>query len=341
LFHDAGLMLCHPPMRSPGTDLPQGTAEVFAEVVKAANSSGASLLETCVRDLKAFDASLMTDVVEWCESQDAEGRPDHALVSAWYLMKVCEETKLERSVLTAAVRAILLHGAVANPIDLSRDPNAALLVLCDEICDWYPVHPRMQSGAGGGALNAKEWQPRRDGQRARDVGLHGFWGAAERGVLITGVAPPEGVADGSPPRWPLLSIRLRAPSELSASVLEIWLCSAQNLGRISRSTEWAPCITMANNVPPRLAVLGSETKAFFEELVQAEQLTELQDWLERAVFERDVATGVESVQLWAGETLGPPEDIARRLPDILTKATFLLSKKEQAAMQRELNSRPK
>ncbi len=261
LFHDVGMTL-FPDFRRPrdpvaGDDI--SVAEGLDGVETALEGAGRALIQRASRELEhhgVWDSVDEPGLAEWIAEQEECGVPDHALTGAWYLLRAARRVEdLAPEVLRAAVRAVLLHGAIPQAIDPERDPVAALLVLCDELFDWEPGG---RSGPDPATLGrslhalAVDMSPRRS--RASHIRFHDT-----RVAVVEGAEGPELAAfvdleasrrSGRPGGWPHIELQLVAPEFLGPHVFPVWLSIGQNVGRIRPGVwSWGPVITVVGDVP--------------------------------------------------------------------------------------------
>ncbi|MET0388470.1 MAG: hypothetical protein ABW321_21040 [Polyangiales bacterium] len=354
LFHDAGMMLFPilPPLQDKVAS-DDAVGKVLSRIHETVADGGRSLVAKCITELKAhgcLDLEQTAEFQAWLDRQRHDGEPDHALLSAWYLMAACTRAgdSLPKHVMQAAVRATVLHGALGACIESNDDPIAALLVLCDELFDWRPSRRQSQSGARSFDHEASVLRRRRRG-RARRFGMAGLWLHIDAdGKLIAGLDPEQNAARPGRDRestesglsaaaWPTIVICLRHPQDLDAEVMEHWLRSAQNLGRIRRSSgDFGPCVVLEHEVPPRLQKLGKDTRWLLDETFQRTRnhnRSGLKQWLENA----DIARGedahgkaIESVALAPLHRAIATDDIEHHLEELILTAFDVIEDLERA-----------
>lgn len=256
LFHDTGVLL-FPRSFSPRASLQRGDPgleEGLGSVARALADQGRALVARCraeFEEVELFNLVESPALGRWLERQERTGRPDHALLGAWHLCRVCREmSDLPREVVREAVRAVLLHGAVTQVIDSRCDPAAALIVLGDEVFDWDPdarVGPERRAVGSSLHAMAVEIPPYRP--RASSVKLRGLHVSAPAGVLRCDLAT------GDP--WPTLELVLHSPEFLEQRVWQTWLTLCQNLQRVQPAkTGFSPVLFLDNAVPSRIRHLG-------------------------------------------------------------------------------------
>ncbi len=336
LFHDVGMTL-FPDLRAPRDPLTgddPSLAEGLREVQAALAGAGRGLVRRAARELEnhgIWDAVEEPGLAEWIAGQEERGRPDHALVGAWYLLRAARAVEeLSPEVLRAAVRAVLLHGAVPQAIDPERDPVAALLVLCDELFDWEPGGRSGPDPATlGRSLNALavDMSPRRS--RASHLRFHGTTvrvvdgahGPVLEAAIDVGAAGPRG--------WPHIELQLVDPEFLGAHVFPVWLRMGQNLGRIQRGVlGWGPVITVVGAIPDDVRRTTGSTARLLARLGERVRLRDagrLGRWLEeRPEVQLAVADGEEAVVIVPlGRALGR-RDLRPAMPALVSAAERLM-----------------
>ena len=145
LAHDYGYLL-YPSQVWSHTKLHRANRRLPDDLVAAPESSratGESIVANCLEHLTLrgiIDPDQEVDLLTWIQRQAERGQPDHGLLSARFVehlgSTVPEE---ERDVKRASTRAVLLHNAATVPIDANKDPVAALLLVCNELCEWDPL----------------------------------------------------------------------------------------------------------------------------------------------------------------------------------------------------------
>jgi CheY-like chemotaxis protein len=348
LFHDSGMMLFPilPPVDRGLTSSDDSVSRALARVRNTVTDAGRTLVDMCLRELEiqgCLDQTQTPEFAAWVDRQRENGEPDHALLSGWYLLTSCTRAgSLRPEVIRAAVRATVLHGALGVSIDSCENPVAAMLVVCDEIFDWRPARRQRPDVELRSALaaNVIHGRGRPSRGRARHFGIAGIWAHSDQpGKLVVGLDPGERAANGNggaQPSWPNIVIGLRSQNDLDASVIEHWLRSAQNIGRIRHSgAGWGPSVTLESEVPPRLMKLGKTTRTLLNETVQRTRLSirgRLQHWLETALFSDFDSNQVriEAVQLIALNRPLANDDIAAHLPELVAAASEVLFELERA-----------
>lgn len=344
LFHDAGMLLfpfaSHPEL-SPIEGM-RAIADACENVRQQVASVGKSLVEACISDLEV-DKHFNPDErwQPWLARQRKHGRPEHELLGAWFLRMTCLKAhSVPRDVSRAAVRATLLHGAFGVKLDVAKDAVAALLVLCDELCDWYPSKPLLDRSEPSRRLNDQTVQCSARQGRARALDLLDLWLQEESGRLVAGIAPPPYAAPtgtGWPTKrvyWPRFEIILRPPSELDVAVLEVWLRCAQNLGRISCAGQrWAPVIKLANAIPNRLNGVQHLTRDLLDELASEldPETVRLNGWLgESELFSSGDHPPTEAVYLVPDAGPASDDHVLVCMDDIVKLATDIVERWETA-----------
>lgn len=290
LFHDVGMTLFpdfHRPRDPLAADDPSLSAGLD-QVEGAMSGAGRELVLRASRELEnhgIWDAVEEPGLAEWVAEQEEHGRPDHALVGAWYLLRAARRVEgLSSEVVRAAVRAVMLHGAVPQAIDPERDPVAALLVLCDELFDWEPGgRAGPDPAALGRSLHslAVDMSPRRS--RASHLRFHHtrvFTEPDGEGSRLVAAIDVGASAGG----WPHIELELVAPEFLGAHVFPVWLGMAQNLGRIRPGVMgWGPRITVVGAVPEDVRRTVQTSRSLLERLcerMRAPYRGRLVRWLE-------------------------------------------------------------
>jgi len=258
LSHDLGMIL-FPILGEKPEKICRNDPELLDVLGKAhedIRSAAVTLVERCseylVKD-KVVDGKAAW-WQRWIAAQKANCQPNHSLLGAWYLSRLCANLDAESSdqpaLLREAKRAVLLHGAVCESIDVATDPAAALLVLCDEIFEWEPVS-RAAPGpnAVGRSLHAMAVDLRPLPMRVARFGIAGLGVKVVNGKLDATIsATSSSVHDaGRPslkatmPPLPAVFVELEHPEFLDVPTYRIILTVAQNFGRISPSNSgWAP-----------------------------------------------------------------------------------------------------
>jgi hypothetical protein len=327
LFHDVGMLL-FPRYTTPTEDLfrtDRGLRDALGAVQESVEGAGRTLTEQCIRDLEAhecFDTISEPALSRWFSEQRRTGQPDHALLGAWYLLRICQRVdSLRPEVVRAAVRATLLHAAVGQTIDPDLDPAASLLVLCDELFDWDPSTQRRPLG---------DVRPYRS--RAARLKLVGFAPVIADGELVLTLDLRTGVDPDGPVRcWPRVELRLQPPGTLQMPVFRAWLSMAQNLGRIRRSQEgFGANVRLHAAIPPRTRLTTKSTFALLERAIHHSRLpirSRLQSWL--AAQEMDLDEGEERFTILTLGRLMATESLRPHLPSIVEQANAVLEELER------------
>lgn len=321
LFHDTGMLL-FPRYARPSPAICRGDARLescLGDVEGAFRAAGSVLIERCIDDLRSadyLDTRADPGLASWLDAQRASGSPDHALLGAWYLHRVSRALPTgSTEVVREALRAVLLHSLPTLPIDVERDPVAALLVLCDELFEWEPfVRPGSSHDAPGRSMiaMAADLRPRRS--RVRSLALPGLTieagadGTLRAALALTG----QDIRLG----WPQIHLRLQLPERLEVPLHFVWLSMAQNLGRVDRSRYgWGPGVTVSNAIPTRLRAAGLNTRRLLGQVAVHSRnpaRVSLERWLfDIGRFSTDEAEGVERVLLEARNHVLHSEDIRR------------------------------
>lgn len=301
LYHDLGLLLL---------DRLHG-AEPWPELLPLPRELHSLLLSRRQEDVRTFRDRCLADlraahVVGEISDENAR-YVDHGVVGAWMLLHLAQDAGLEDGVARRAIRAVLLHGDAAMPVDITTDPVAAVLLLCDQLFEWEPA---MESNPDVGALGADRrvlapWAGRRPSRAARVV-LDGLKISADgdgaRAVVEGGAA------------WPGVTIELHHPEVSGVSTWQVWLTIAQHLGRIrARAAEtgapvgWSPRIRVSAPLPGWMHEHGLDTHALLEQAVWKEVppalralVLSLRGWLNlRDRFSRREGPPLELLELHA------------------------------------------
>lgn len=295
LHHDVGMLL-FPRMFFPLAGLAsrsRGVPDTLGKVGGSILQAGEELLAQCKLDLlgvkkgdgqweegvaaelwpagarAAGEKALVDDLEVEQRRGDNQGletvSPDHSLLGAWYLYRLCQTMKsTDKEVTVNAVRAILFHQVFNYPISIENDPVAALLVICDEVFDWLPSSKRTsQLFTGSFRGGPGELDVRPEGSRAQQI-------------LLPGVEPRTAEGDGSEglhwvlrlgrdelkEGWPRIQVELKEPDHLDLPVWQIWLQMAQNLTRLQRATKppatsspdpsFGPVVRVSSTIPGQL-----------------------------------------------------------------------------------------
>jgi hypothetical protein len=235
------------------------------------------------------------------------------------------------------VRATLLHGALGVRVDSSESPVAALLIVCDELCDWQPTrHSRNSTSDRARSINDRTIVAAPKRGRASQVGIAGLWFQGKDGPLRSGLDPGKRMDEEGPTalrKWPEVVVRLHSPRDLDGAAFEIWLRTAQNVGRIhSNGAGWGPTFTLVNEVPGRLKALQHTTPSLLAEISARSRGVirgRLQRWLESATLSADDKT--ESVCAGELSRQFTPDDIAYYMPELLDTALEVIEELERIA----------
>ncbi|HND29014.1 MAG TPA: hypothetical protein PLA94_03410 [Myxococcota bacterium] len=280
LFHDVGLVL-FPDIAPPNERICREERDLLGAlraVQDTLHGAGRELARRCVEELRKagwIDIVQDPDLSRWLDDQLASGRPDHALLGAWYLHCTCRNLPdLNPDVVRDAVRAVLLHGVPTRPILLDAeegqaDPVAALLVVCDELFEWLPnqsVVPSPNTVARSRHTLAAEDRP--DHSRTRRVRLRDLT------VEAHGEQLSAALHIGKKRRtlgWPAVDLVLEPTEFQDVPLLQTWLSMTQNLRRIRRSgAGFGPMITVYTEIPPRLRDLKLHgTRELLERVVRS------------------------------------------------------------------------
>jgi hypothetical protein len=340
LFHDSGMLLFPRVPSEHRVHAADDVAQALSCIRNTVREAGRTLVDTCVRELELHECIERVQEPEleaWIEQQRTQGTPNHALLSAWYLLRACMRAACIRpEVVRMAVRATLLHGALGVQIDSSDNAVAALLVVCDEVCDWEPTRAATRTTLRDGrTLNDRELGNGHAQGRTRTLGIGGFWCEHKSGELRAGLNP-----SNVGTTWPHIFIGLRSPRELTHSVLELWLRSAQNIGRIRRTpTGWSPSITLEGQVPPRLHAVGQNTRTLLDAIAQRTRSTlrgRLHRWLENAaVFpaQEDGATREAVTLIGLGRPIAS-DDVVHYFLDLVETAHQVVDERERSLRPR-------
>lgn len=342
LFHDAGMLmfplLAHP--ESSPIEQMKAIGETYKIIQSKIDGAAASLVNKCIDELSSDRYFDVTEPWEpWLERQKSSRRPEHELLGAWFLQRACQNaTGLQPEVIRAAVRATLLHGAQGIQVDASKDATAALLMFCDELCDWYPAHkPSPHRHDLGRRLNDQVMHHRKRHGRAKELIPHDLWLRIEGQRLIVGILPASAANrsdtgwPGGTACWPRFELTLREPSELDVAVLEIWLRSAQNLGRLVCGNQpWQPAIKLTSTMPDRLKKVQKTTRELLDQLAQRLDPTiNLRTWLRNSeLFIVDSVLDTEAVYLVPGAGPSVRDHIAVCMDEIVDCADDIVQQWE-------------
>jgi hypothetical protein len=272
LLHDVGRLLL-PRSPQPTTRwarVDRALVRELAEVDTGLKGAVGRLMEHCVAELRQenyFDPHVEPAIEAWIAECQERGEADPALVSAWFLHRLCLNLEgLQSSTVQQAVRAVLLHRLVTQSIQVDVDPAAALLVACDQIFTWNVAPVGSRPGEAGHSIQALAADLRPSVSPFRGLELYG--GGPQRlqlelkrdpakGRLQAEISKesPDGPRPDWPHSWPHFVLELQEPESLETPIYWIWLSLAQNLGRIggSRKRNWAPVVTIKSRVDGQLS----------------------------------------------------------------------------------------
>lgn len=290
LYHDVGLTL-FPEFRPPHDVVARqdrSVADGMARIRGALVEAGSELARTARQELLdagIYDTDSAPGLARWIDRQVEEGRPDHALTGAWYLLRATNLVDgLRDEVAHAAARAVLLHGAPGEPIQVTRDPVSALLVLCDELFDWQPGGPTDSAHQEGRA-------PRRS--RTASLRFPDLRVTVTDGLVpslqATLEVPPDAIvlSPGTAPCWPRVEVTHVHPALLGDHVFPIWISVAQNIGRLKPSAQgFGPVIEVRGQVPGRVHRTAESTAGLLETVllgIHSPWRARLQVWLDHAL----------------------------------------------------------
>ena len=199
-------------------------------------------------DQPALEGGRATPLGRWLIAQNDAGQVDHALSSAFVLLRAAERGQVAPEVWGPAVRAVLLHGPANQPVLAEADPVAALLILIDEALSWDPEH----RGEDGVAC------------RTAELAIFGLQRALDPATGRMVHSLPEVASGPTPLRVELRLGHLERPE---AMAFPDWITAAQAIGRID-SGEFGlqPALELRGPVPPRLRRVGLGTRALLEQL---------------------------------------------------------------------------
>ncbi len=293
LHHDLGaLVLARLRDTAPWSDHLALPAEARETIASHRRKDCASLLKRC--ELEVKDSRLLEHLADraWTAS---DGHGDHALVSAWMLLHLGRDAEVPDEMLAPALRAILLHGDVTAPIDLARDPAAAVLVLCDQLFEWEPTAAGWAPHSQPPGPSPRDLPPR---SRARALRVAGLQLSHEDGHLQARIAQDEA--------WPAFTIELHHPDLLHLPTWQIWLSMSQCLGRIGTAEHgWRPRILLKSELASGVAEQGLHTYAQLDRLANLTPAAsvrplamKLRKWLTRgAAFQWDLDARTEQLTL--------------------------------------------
>ena len=259
LFHDISHLVC-PFEEGAGTSLfsemriPQLNLENVEETLRQA---GGGVAKQCIADLEAegyFDRKDELELDLWLKAQIDRGEPDHGIISAWYLHHICNQEPTENpTILSKAVRAILLHNAAPVPIDCEKDPLASVLIVTNELLEWdLGHHVGFYAGGPGDVLRSLAVRDTKREARFQWVKMKGFsmskTRAKEPYPLNFYIKPPKGFQSRSyqEESWPVIYVQLQEPEKMDVPTFVLWLLKAQQFARLKPGEKncWAPCMTI-------------------------------------------------------------------------------------------------
>jgi hypothetical protein len=267
LLHDIGRLLL-PRSSQPAARWGRVDSILLRELVQVnCGLQGAvgHLTEHCADELRRqgyFDPHAEPAIEDWIAERLRRKEADPALVSAWFLHRLCQNVEgLQNSTMKQAVRAVLLHRLVTQPIQVDNDPAAALLVTCDQIFTWNVVPGGLPPGEAGHSIQALAADLKPSASLFRRIELYRGGSQSRRLALeqdlktgrLWGRIPEEALGGSQPAwkhSWPHFVLELREPESLETPVYWIWLSLAQNLGRIvcSGKRNWAPVVTIRSRL---------------------------------------------------------------------------------------------
>lgn len=287
IFHDVGMVLF--PHWSQGSEqfgeVDEALREKLFGVRGVLSGSAGELLKVCNQEIQEegyYDPTEEPQLARWIEDCIRQGTADHCVLGAWFLHRICQNVEgLSSDTIQQAVRAVLLHRVVTHPIEVDRDPAAALLTLCDEVFMWkhslgVPATDDTGRSFQSIAVDVRPQTTLFDYIRVKGLSL----GEGGDGRLVGVLDLVEGRSGES---WPEIEIRLMDPDYLDVPVHFIWLMMAQNLGRIRRSGYgWAPFVQLWSKIPGRLEHCLFDTQRLLDEVADQANIAlrpRLQRWL--------------------------------------------------------------
>lgn len=337
LLHDVGRLLF--PRWSTQTDnlvrIDRLLRNEWKRVQQSLARDARNILEQCKKELMEagyLNSRSEPQAVQWIEEKSEKGEADLAVLGAWYLHRICRGVEdLPDDTLRQAVRAILFHRMVTQPIDVETDPVAALLVLCDELFAWEPQLGSPVVGGLGRSFQAlaadHHLRPSRF-ESLQLVGLNLEIVQENNLDLLVGFVP--GLLSDDIYGVPHFEVDLTDPNGLEGPVHTIWLSLAQNLGRIRTPLRrdrpcWNPLVVLRSKVPEDLKVRDLTTRSLLEEVAHQAPLAirpSLERWLgETENFRYEDVDGsrsekVEIVKIKACGKSFHPEDLTPFLPEL-------------------------
>ena len=318
LFHDVGhLLVPRDDLEQPGPMHALLSPEL-RELVAARREASVRFAGRCVDALAPFVPE--PALAAWLARQRL--RWGHGLVGAHYLLQSFSGRTSDDWALRSAVRAILLHNALDVRVFVATDPIAAILVLCDEIFEWDPVHSSSPGTIGKSlqviAADVPSHEPRDRLIKIDHLRLNNDLEARLR------------LPEPRPEHWPTIHIELQGPQRLATPVHLLWLRKSANLGRIVPSPGgFAPRVVMRSALPFQ-GGSSMDRLAAARDGLRGEPQATLDEWLPLLHYElhppppanaipdadeADSDTPQEVVQL---VPLGKPDEFYARLPDVLS-----------------------
>ncbi len=333
LFHDIGYLL-FPTSARPARALTQRDprlATAFEELDSKLAAAAAALMPGVVRALveaRYCDAANEPDFARWLAQQATNPRPDHGVLSGYFLHQVCSRVpSSSASVQRQAVRAALLHNTGLS-IAMRGDPAAGLLVLCNELFEWEPERSHHPSPSTVDSvfhvmISEAGYRPLRHRalglplERCLEPETH------HRHSELMRTAPHAGVRHHfraraaerrASPTFATLDIYLREPRYLDAPVYHLWLVKAQRLGRIKDHPAWAPRLRM--HVPRDSRLQGQTMRDVLERVVgrlRSPHQGALEEWLRnlrrRPADQPPLYSGIHWETLWLGHETRLADDV--------------------------------
>lgn len=270
----------------------------------------------------------------WMEGMPQQCSPHHGVLSAWCLHRlgVAQDKDFQRS-LRMAVRAVLMHYAIAVQIQADHDPVAVLLLLCDEVFEWDPSMQTAPTETGrnlqmmGTALSPHILRDRCI--RLRSVIMN------ERSAEACLTLPAS-----SSDSWPILDLTLADPEQLDLPVFRLWLRKSRNLGRVQRGASGlGPTIVVRSRVSCLMQRLGLTNASLLEELadrVSPDYQDALHEWVLEVLTSRNSPGTAEDEYVSVGPLSASrifELDFRRCRSELEQKAEDLISERRAAASQ--------
>ncbi len=269
VFHDIGHLLF---VADPGGDngLSRGDPELYADVAHAAGSLRDVAGHWARRAATELATPHFVSEVEDPELADGlraaarDANPEHGILGAYYLARVTRGLTSQHGELRRrAVRAVLLHGASSAPVDVVRDPVAAVLLLCNELFDWDATRARVASRASVShwfhamGADVPAYEPRH-----RRLWLYGI-------KLTYPVTNGMGQVVAEVPGRLRVYMDLQPPERLDVATHAVWLVKAWRLARLVPRAHhaWDPELEIRSQVRDDLLSLGLDTHTLLERLV--------------------------------------------------------------------------